>query len=284
MSFDRFRSQVWSAVLLDALRKALVYGQPAVVNTDYEGDISQAGDTVKITSISDPTVGTYTPGTDITVEELTDAQRNLVIDQSKYFAFVVDDVDKRQAAGNIMTEAMSRAAYKLKDTADTFIAGLYTDAATANTISSTALPTATPEDAYDKILVPLGVLLDEADVPSDGRYCIVPPWVHGRLLRDDRFVKADHAADNGQALRNGMIGRASGFDIMKSNNTPQPSAGSSWIVQAGHPMAISYATQINKVVAYSPEKRFGDAVKGLNLYGAKVVRPNAIAVATVTKS
>src|SRR5690349_13358556 len=98
MAITRFRPEIWSAELLVALRKSLVFAQPGVVNRDYEGEISAAGDTVRITSISDPTIGTYTPNsTSITPEELTDAQRTLVIDQAKYFAFYVDDIDARQA-------------------------------------------------------------------------------------------------------------------------------------------------------------------------------------------
>ena len=124
MSITRFRPEVWSAQLLVALRKALVFAQANVVNRDYEGEITAAGDTVRITSISDPTIGTYVPNsTVITPEELTDAQRTLVIDQAKYFAFKVDDIDARQARGNVMPEAMNRAAYKLRDVVDQYIAG-----------------------------------------------------------------------------------------------------------------------------------------------------------------
>src|SRR5947207_4947000 len=127
MAILRFRPEIWSAALLVALQKKLVYAQPGVVNRDYEGEISQAGDTVRITSISDPTVATYTPNvTVIAPEELTDAQRTLVVDQAKYFAFFVDDVDARQAKGNVMPTAMARAAYKLADQADQFVASLDT--------------------------------------------------------------------------------------------------------------------------------------------------------------
>src|SRR4051794_18613646 len=116
MSIQRFKPEIWSAKLLVALRKELVYAGPGMLNRDYEGDIKGAGSMVRITSISDPTVNTYVPNvTSITPEELTDAQRNLVIDQFKYWAFKVDDVDAAQAAGSVMSEAMSRAAYKVAD-------------------------------------------------------------------------------------------------------------------------------------------------------------------------
>lgn len=281
MAITRFRPQIWSAQLLVSLKKTMVYGGPGIVNRDYEGEISAAGDTVKITSISRPTIGTYVPNvTKITPEQLTDAQRNLVIDQSKYFAFEVDDVDARQAKGNVMPEAMNEAAYALADVADQYIASLYTGVATANNLGTISVTAATPTDAYDKVLVPLKVTLDDANVPTNGRYVVVPPWFHGRLLLDSRFIKINEAGTS-EGLRNGMVGRAAGFDILLSNNAPNPS-GDDYVVQAGTPMAISYAEQINKTEAYRPQDSFADAVKGLHLYGAKLTRPEAIAVATAS--
>ncbi|MFF4417086.1 P22 phage major capsid protein family protein [Streptosporangium sp. NPDC001559] len=284
MAIIRFRPEIWSANLLVALRKALVFAGPGIVNRDYEGEIAEAGDTVRITSISDPTIGTYVPNqTTITPEELTDAQRTLVVDQAKYFAFKVDDVDARQARGNVIPEAISRAAYKLADVVDQYVAGLYTGVATANALGTISVAAGTPTDAYDKVLVPLKVKLDEANVPTADRYVVVPPWLHGRLLLDGRFIKLNESGDNGQALRNGMVGRAAGFDILVSNNCINVT-GDDYIVQAGTPMAISFAEQINKTEAYRPEGGFSDAIKGLALYGAKLVRPEAIATAAASQT
>jgi N4-gp56 family major capsid protein len=283
MSIQRFRPEIWSANLLVALRKALVYAAPGVVNRDYEGEIQQAGDTVRITSISDPTIGTYNSNTTtITPEELTDAQRTLVVDQAKYFAFYVDDVDARQAKGNVIPEAMRRSAYKLADNVDQYVAAMYTGVAAANALGTVAVPAATPTAFYESVLVPLAVKLDEANVPTEGRYCIIPPWLHGRALRDDRFVRADASGDS-NTLRNGLVGRAAGFDIRKSNNAPLVT-GDDYAVTAGVDMAISYAEQINKTEAYRPEAKFADAVKGLLLYGAKLVRPEALATAVVSQT
>lgn len=283
MAIIRFRPEIWSANLLVALRKALVFAGPGIVNRDYEGEIAEAGDTVRITSISDPTIGTYVPNqTTITPEELTDAQRTLIVDQAKYFAFKVDDVDARQARGNVIPEAISRAAYKLADVVDQYVAGLYTGVATANALGTISVTAGTPTDAYDKVLVPLKVKLDEANVPTADRYVVVPPWLHGRLLLDGRFIKLNESGD-GQALRNGMVGRAAGFDILVSNNCINVT-GDDYIVQAGTPMAISFAEQINKTEAYRPEGGFSDAIKGLALYGAKLVRPEAIATAAASQT
>lgn len=283
MAITRFRPEIWSARLLVALRKTLIYAGPGIVNRDYEGDIREAGDIVRITSVSRPTIGTYTPNsTVISPEELTDAQRTLAIDQAKYFAFRVDDVDARQARGDVMPQAMSEAAYALADVVDQYVASLYTQAQTANQLGTVSVPTATPTAFYDSVLVPLKVKLDEANVPAAGRYCVIPPWLHGRALRDDRFIRVD-ASGTSEGLRNGMVGRAAGFDILVSNNAPNPT-GDDYVVQAGNNTAVSFADQINKTEAYRPESSFSDAVKGLALYGAKVVRPDAIATALASQT
>jgi hypothetical protein len=254
-----------------------------VVNRDYEGDISDFGDTVRITSISDPTIGTYTPNsTSISPETLTDAQRTLLIDQAKYFAFQVDDVNARQARGNVMPEAMRRAAYKLRDVVDQYIAAFYTFVPSANDLGTVAVTTSSPTSFYDSVLVPLKVKLDEANVPAEGRWCVIPPWLEGRALRDDRFIRLD-ASGTTEGLRNGQIGRAAGFDVLMSNNVVN-STGDDYEVLAGTDGAISYAEQISKVEAYRPEAKFADAVKGLHLWGAKVIRPEMLAGATVSQT
>lgn len=287
MAIKNFIPQIWSARLLAALDKSLVYAQPGVVNRDYEGEISGAGDTVRINSIGDVTIKDYTRNTDIDApQELNDAQSMLTITEEKYFNFAVDDVDRRQAQGSYFDEAMRRAGYNLRDKADQFVAAKYVDVPTANMIgddTTPKVPTAnTAGTAFYEYLVDLGVILDENNVPREQRFAIIPPWCHGLLQKDERFVKAGTpSTDN--VLKNGEIGMAAGFSILVSNNVPNTS-GTKYKIIAGHPMACSYAEQIRKVEAYRPEKRFSDAVKGLHVYGAKVVRPYAWAVLTANKS
>lgn len=282
MSVATFIPEVWAAALLSSLKKALVYGMLA--NRNYEGEISDFGDTVTINSISRPTVSTYTPNsTSIVPEKLTAAQRKLLIDQAKYFAFEIDDVDRRQARGDMMGEAMTESAFALGDVADQFIAGLYTGVVAANDIGTVAVTAAAPEGAYDNVLIPLKVALDDANVPDENRWCVIPPWFEGRLLRDDRFIDASKTGDAVAAAIRGFVGAAAGFRLFKSNNTPAP-GGDDNIVISGYPGAISYAEQINKVEAYRPEDSFSDAVKGLHLYGGKLVRPQGIAVARASQT
>jgi hypothetical protein len=207
----------------------------------------------------------------------------LLIDQQKYFNFQVDNIDQVQQKPKVMGEAMGEASYALANQVDQFIAGLFTDAISANLIGSDGAPKtdlATAGRAYE-YLVDLGVKLDEADIPSAGRWVVIPPWYEGWLLKDQRFVSFG-TVGNLDTLRNGMVGRAAGFDILKSNNITINST--TYRVMAGTSMAISMADQIVLTVAYTPEKRFGDAVKGLHVWGTKVVRPQALAVLFAQKA
>lgn len=279
-----FIPTVWAARLLTALEKALVYGQTNVCNRDYEGEIRDAGNTVKIASVGDVTVDDYVKDTDIGEPEvLTDSAQTLAIDQQKYFHFFVDSVDRAQQNVNVMEEAMRRSAWGLRDIADAYLASLMDTAVpTGNKIGSVTTPKVpTKDDAYE-YLVDLGVLLDEANVPLDGRFCVVPAWFHGLLLKDDRFINAGTLRSD-RTLANGAVGEAAGFSILKSNSVPNTTA-TKYKILAGHSMATSYAEQIVDLQTYKPEKRFGDAVKGLHVYGAKVVRPTALACLIANKS
>jgi hypothetical protein len=270
MSITRFRPEIWAALLLSSLKKSLVYA--ALCNRDYEGDIKAAGDTVRITSISRPTVSSYGRNTDIVYEELTDAQRTLVVDQEKYWAFSVDDVDAAQARGNVVPEAMAEASYALRDVADQYVAAHYTSVPAANQLGTRVIvkePTGGQHTAYDT-LVDLGVKLDEANVPEEGRWTVVPPTFHGLLQKDDRFT--DLSASGEHVLANGKVGRAAGFDIHKSNNCPNPSADHR-VVLAGTRFAATYAEQIVKTEALRSEVRFADRLRGMHVYGAKLLRP-----------
>jgi hypothetical protein len=279
---DSFVPELWSAAILTKLQKALVFGQAGVVNRDYEGEISQYGDTVHVNAVTDLTVGDYTKHTDIDVEPLVTADQTLTISQSKYFAFEIDDIEARQARDNgaLVSEVSSRAAYLLGDAADQFLAAQMK----AGVASGNVLPDATLGSAGDAYgtLIDLMVKLDQVNVPRQGRWIVVPPAFHGRLLGDDRFVRVD-ASGTSEGLRNGIVGRALGFDILVSNNVPTGDATVPGpVLIAGHPMATSYAEQIAKTEATRVEKRFADMVKGLHLYGAKVFRGDCLASVEIT--
>lgn len=280
MSLNNFIPQIWSARLLENLNKSHVF--VGLCNRNYEGEIKGYGDQVKINSIGRVTIGDYAKNTDINDPEvLTDAQRILLINQGKYFNFQIDDVDKAQQNPKVMNEAMKEASYALADISDQYIASLYTEALEANTIGTDDAPTTftAATDAYNS-LVKVGVKLDEANVTKSGRWIVVPAWYHALLLMDNRFVQAGTSTAD-SVLRNGEVGRAAGFNIYVSNNVA--ATGDKFKVMAGYEQTMSYAEQIVEVEAYRPEKRFSDAVKGLHVYGAKVVRPETLAVMTVQR-
>lgn len=277
-----FQSEIWARELLRNLFKDTVYGGPSIVNRNYEGEINGQGDTVRITSIGAITVGSYTGPGSITWQELTDSQQSLLIDQAKYFAFEVDDVDAAQSAngGALLLEGNEEAGYALRDTLDQFIAGLYTGVDAGNDLGTVSVTTAALADAQ---LVSLNQLLNEANVPRDNRYCVIPPWYESLLLDDANYINAEKSGDGGASFRNGQVGRARGFDIMVSNNTPNPT-GDDNVVQAGHRMAITLGEQIVDTKAVEREDSFSDGVKGLHVYGAKLVRPTAIATVTASQT
>lgn len=269
MSVTSFIPEVWSAAIIEALRKAFVY--QCLVNRDYEGEVANAGDTVHITSISDPTINNYASGNTLTYESLSTADRALVIDQGKSFSFVVDDVDARQMAGTIMGEAMTRAAYKLADLVDQLIAGTYAGIQAKNQVGTTSITTA--DLAYTN-LVKLNQKLTEANVATTGRCVVIPPWYNSLLLQDVRFTSA-FASQQPAAQTVGFVGEVVGMKVFQSNNTPVP-GGVRNIVLAGVPTAITYADQINQVEALRLQTTFGDAVRGLHVYGCKLIRPDSL--------
>lgn len=280
MAINSFIPQIWSGKLLLELRKSLVYGQPGVINRDYEGEIRGAGDTVKVHSFGPVSVFDYVKNQEMTgPETLTDEESVLQITQSKAFHFQIDDIDKAQQTPKIMGDAMGDAAYRLAEVADRFIAGLHGDAGLAiGSDGSPVVPTAA--DAYE-LLVDMGTMLMENDNPKAGRWAVVPPWFYSLLLKDDRFIRMSGTGSE-EALYNGHVGRAAGFDILESNNVPNE-AGKKYKILAGTSMAWSYVEQVNQVEAYRPEKRFGDAMKGLHLYGAKVFRPDSLVCLTANR-
>lgn len=281
MAVTTFIPELWNARLLYALEKAHVATN--LVNRNYEGEISNHGDTVHINTIGAITVKSYTKNTDIDAPEtLTTTDQTLVIDQAKYFNFQVDDVDKVQAAGELVDTAMGRAAYALADVSDAYLLGVIAAGAAAeNTIGSAAAPIAlTASNVYENI-VKLKTKLDKANVPNTGRTIVVPPDVHSLLLLDDRFAKSTATAGQ-EALINGLVGRIAGFDVYMSNNVKTGTGTDTgktpyFEITAQITDATTYAEQIIKTEAYRMESRFADAVKGLHVYGAKVTDGTKIA-------
>lgn len=287
MSIDEFIPSLWSGRLLANLNNAHV--AKSCCNTDYEGEISNFGDSVRISSIGRITIRDFTKNSDITGPEVVDgAQQALLIDQAKYYNFQVDDVDKAQQKPKVMDAAMKEASWGLSDTMDKFLF----------TTMWEGVSTAAPDNQLDAgslaaaglytTLTNLAKLLDETNTPSGDRFAIISPAMLKLLRDDDRF--ASFGTDtNRSVIRGETLGKIADFDIKISNNVPDGDdsdydsltgiggvAGHQGII-AGYKGAITCAEQVVKTEAYSPEARFADAMKGLHVYGAKVTRPENVA-------
>lgn len=280
MSITNFVPEIWSAEILVNLRDELVYA--ARCNRDYEGDIEEAGDTVHITSFGKPTISSYSKYGTLTYEQLTDATRALTIDQADSFSFGVDDVDRRQALGGFVSNSMSDAAFGLAEKTDQYIAAQMYAAVngTANDLGAITADISNA-NAYGDIFVGFRTLLNRAKVPKTGRWVVVPPEVYGAVLQDSRFINAQAAADAGVALHEGALGRIVGFDLYESNNAPTETVGV-YDVIAGHPIAMTFADQLLETEALRLIDYIGDGLRGLHVYGSKAVRPEALALASVT--
>lgn len=267
MSVANFIPELWSDIINETLKKNLVFGN--VVNTTYEGQIRNVGDTVRISTVGPVTIGDYT-GAAITAEELDVTSSSLEITNQKYFNFQVDDVDAAQAAGNVLDGGMVEAAYGLRDTADQYIAGLYGDAGT--TVTSTAVNSA---NVYAAI-AGLAQKLDEANCPVTGRWLVIPAWMKTKL--SIAMIAKENSTN--EAWTNGFVGDVAGFKVYWSNNIVND--GTTYQVMAGHPRAIAFAAQLRKVEAYRKEAGFKDGVKGIYLFGAKVVSSGCLATLQAT--
>ena len=266
MALENFIPEIWSARLLETLKEAHVMAN--VVNRDYEGEISGFGDTVRINSIGNVAIKDYAKNTDMdAAETLDDAQTILLIDQQKYFNFQIDDIDKAQQNPKVMDAAMREAGYGLARAADLYVAGLHGDA------GSEVTDAAMDEDTVYDTIAKTAEKLDENNVPREGRFYVVPPFMAKYMTLAEILTTAG-SVDANDVNRNGFVGRLLGFDIYMSNNLTKVSDDT--MALAGTRKAISYAEQIMDMEGYRPEKRFADAMKGLHVYGAKVVYPNAL--------
>lgn len=287
MATTKFIPTIWSARILAALEKQLVYSK--FFNRDYEGEIRDAGDTVKIGLVSAPKIKKYTKGSEIAApDDVTVEDQTLTVDQADYFNIAVNDVDAAQSKINLLESASAQTGYGFSDVTDQYLAGLLV-AGTGGTIGTKAAPKsitdAKPEDAYN-LLVDLKVALDRQNCPTKGRICVVPPEFEGFMLKDSRFV-AVATNDSNERLTEGTVYKSAGFEIHVSNNAPHDDKGGSgsttvYDVIAGCDQSGTYADQILNTEAYRPEKSFSDAVKGLHVYGAKVLRSACVYNAKVS--
>ena len=266
MAITNFIPTIWSENLLTSLDKQYI----AVANCarDYEGEIKNKGSVVKICGVGDIIVGNYTKDTDMSSPQaLSDTVMELKIDQAKFFNFQIDDVDKAQCTPKLMEAAMKSAAAAMANEADKYVYGLYDDAARVvyhSDINDGKL--------LDSIIHAREILYENNVTDSSNIVFEVSPAVASIILKENLAIT--NSVEN---FENGYIGSVAGCKIYVSNNvvTDVDDFGNiSFKCFMRSKRAIAFAEQLSEIDAYRPEKRFADAVKGLHLYGAKVVYPH----------
>lgn len=264
---------------------------PAITNTDYFGEIMAYGDTVRIIQEPEISVSAYVRGQDVVPQDLDDDEITLTIDKANKFAFYIDDIEKRQSHIGWMDLAADRAGYKLRDTMDSEVL-TYIDSQipTANQLGTEASVT-TVDVAGAPAYTPLGILnrfqslMDEGNVPDDGRYLVADPFFYELLGDEDSKLLSVDFATPGNILRNGLIavGQVRGFKLYKSNKLGVVGTGSratsgtngTWMI-AGQMAAVAMAEQIMKTEQLRSHTSFGDFVRGLHVYGRKVLRADSL--------
>ena len=299
-----FLPSIYSRKVLNFFRKSSVV--EAITNTDYAGEISAYGDSVKIIKEPVISVSDYTRNTDTTETRLTDQEINLVVDSAKAFKFIVDDIETNMSHVNFKEVASSSAAYALKDSYDAaVIANMFSgvstsspdhaigaDAAAAtqtmgqhqggsNSIDLTGSD-GTGTDPLD-VMAFMAKLLDEQSVPEEGRWFVAPPaWYEQLSQSGSKLMSVDFNAGQG-SIRNGLVssGKLRGFDMYKSNNIAAPSTAGGKVL-AGHISSTATAQTIISTETLRDPTSFGDIVRGLHVYGSKVLRPEALVSAFFT--
>lgn len=269
--YGAFIPEVWSGKLISTLQKSCVMLQ--CVNKNYEGEIQNAGDTVNIIVPGDVSVSTFT-GDALTYNELAPTNKQLVIDQRKLFAFKINDVAAAQANTDIMEAHMENAKKAIEVAQDTFLLGKHVDVLGENTIGGTTPVALTAENIYSQF-VALAKLLKKSNAVSNGQkpWVVINPDIEAILLQCSQFTSGYQLAD--ETLREGSIGRIAGMDVLVSTNLT--AANDKVSVLAGTNDAITFASQVAKIESIRDTQTFSDLVRGLYLYGAQTVVPQALA-------
>ena len=266
-----FIPEVFSKLLQAKFYKTSVL--PAISNTDYEGEISGQGDKVHIRTVPNVTVADYT-GT-VSYADLTTSTVELLIDQAKSYAFKIDDVLSAQGDIDMLAEASKDAAEQMRIAVETdVLANVVTGATTIG-----AQTTITSSNILANIL-DIAKDLDELNIPEEGRFIVLPPSMIS-LLKQSELRQAYLTGDATSPLRNGQVGQVDRFTVFQSNMLYTPSTGTDATythVLAGHPKAITFASQFTNTETVRLESTFGDGVRGLKVYGRKVVTPDCLAV------
>lgn len=285
MAIDKFIPEVWAARMKRILEPRLVFTQSRVMNRNWQGDIADKGDTVHIrTFTTGGAIRDYTRNTPMAAPDRAgDGELTLTVDQQKAFYIAVDDIDVVQADLTIMDKFLERTVRNLALVLDThaaskFVAGVVP----ANEIGTAAVPVVVKADGTGdftpyQFAVECRKRLQKQSTPGDDRWMIVDADVEAEFLLDPQFT--DKLADP-SVVRQGQIGRCAGFDILTTEAVPQETNGVACVYGDSN-YSLTWADQIVKVEAEKLQGEFGDALKGLNVFGAKIIEAESYGVAHV---
>jgi hypothetical protein len=294
-----FIPEIWSGKLIENFYDATVLA--AISNTDYEGEIRNMGDTVNIRTTPEITIRDYVKGQTLTVENPDKPKLQLVIDKGEYFACVEDDVDKVQSDINLMDTWSKDASERMKIKIDQrVLTDLLPDVAstnrgaTAGAISAsfnlgitTAPLTVTKDGAGSTtsvidLLVDIGTVLDEANAPEGNRFVVIPAKMAG-LIKKSELKDASLTGDGTSIIRNGRLGMIDRLTVYVSHNLKRASVGGAteFSVIAGHKMGFTFASQMTNMETIRAESTFGNIIRGLQVYGYKVTKGEALATAII---
>ena len=290
-----FIPEIWSGKLIENFYDTTVLA--AISNTDYEGEIRRMGDTVNIRTQPNITIRDYVKGQNLTVENPDSPKLQLVIDKGDYFACVEDDVDRIQSDVKLMDMWSKDASEQMKIKIDQrVLTDLLPDIAAANkggtagqqsaafNLGTTVAPLTVTKDGAGAttpvvdLIVDIGTVLDEANVPESDRFLVIPARMAG-LIKKSELKDASLSGDGVSPVRNGRLGMIDRFTLYVSHNL-NVSSGKTSII-AGHKMGFTFASQMTEMETLRAESTFGNIVRGLQVYGYKVVKPEALAQAVV---
>ena len=291
----KFIPEIWSGKLQVKFYATTVLSE--ITNNDWEGEIKDQGDKVEIRTVPTITINNYVKGQTLSSQVPTNDVVELLIDKGKYFQVVVDDVDDVQSDLKLMDIFTNDASQQMKIAIDTDVfSGLVGSAATANkgatagAISgdlnlgnTTTAASVTASTVLDKILN-MGQALDEQNAPEDGRWLLIPAWM-AAMIKNSDLKQAYLTGDSVSPLRNGKVGMIDRFTLYVSNLLPSQviDSAKAYHIFAGTRDAITFASQITKMESLRSTTTFGNIVRCLNVYGFKVVKPEALVEGVVVK-
>lgn len=279
---------IFAGELLEKFYSATVLSQ--IANTKYEGQIKSMGDTVRIRTCPDVTIGTYEKGKGLSYEWLNPDYVDLLIDKGKYYGFLVNRIDEIQSDMNFLSDWTDDAGMQLKVAVDASVldgiptlADTYNKGATAGAksgninLGAVSAPVSLSKTTIVDKVVEMGQVLDEQNIPDNDRWLVLPSWACTRI-KTSELKDASLSGDGKSMLRNGRIGQLDRFTIYQSNQLKTVTDGSDhpWYIQAGHKSALTFASQLLENELIPNQNDFGKIMRGLQVYGWKVIQPKSL--------